>query len=436
MAVTETPTINPSPGYVPAKVPRSIWGRMTPFDTFRFAWRALRDNKMRSALTMLGVIIGVAAVVTALAVGQGAAGAVTNSVGQLGNNSLYIVPSNPRIGPGDPGGLTQTLKPEDGEAILDRCRATVVRMCPMITSSVLVKAGNNNWRTNLTAAPPNFFVVNSYTIAHGRQLTIGDENTKARVCCLGKTVIENLFGDKDYNCVGQEIALNRVRFQVVGILDAKGTNTFGQDQDNQVLVPLSTGMFRITSQKYVNAISVECRNPDVMDLAQEQIVGLLRQRHHLQPPFPDNDDFTVLSQSQLLAIMTTITGAMTILLASIAAISLTVGGIGIMNIMLVSVTERTREIGIRKALGATESNIRWQFLIESALLSLAGGMVGILFGGGIAAIAAKATGWPIAPSPFAVALAVGVSAGIGIFFGYWPARKAARLHPIDALRRE
>jgi putative ABC transport system permease protein len=227
-----------------------------------------------------------------------------------------------------------------------------------------------------------------------------------------------------------------VRFTVVGILAAKGTSPFGEDQDNMVLVPLRTALNRILNQRHISYISVECRAGTVMDLAQEQVISLLRQRHRLSPPFPDNDDFTVLSQSQLLTIMQTVTGVLTVLLASIAAISLTVGGIGIMNIMLVSVTERTREIGIRKALGATEGNIRSQFLIESALLSIAGGLIGVLLGGGISMIAAKLSGWAITPDWTSVALAVGVSAGIGIFFGYWPARKAARLHPIEALRRE
>ncbi len=409
---------------------------MTPLDTFRFAWRALRDNRMRSGLTMLGVIIGVAAVVAAVAVGQGAAASVTNSVGQLGNNLLYIVPANPRLGPGEPSGLTQTLKPSDAEAILARCANTVSRVCPMVRSSVLVKAGNQNWRTTVNGATPSFLVVNNFTISLGRQLNQSDEDARSRVVVLGKTVVESLFGSKNANCVGLEVALNRVRFKVVGVLGEKGTNTFGENQDDMVLIPLNTALYRVLNQKHVSAISVECRSSDTIDLAQEQIISLLRRRHRLSPPFPDNDDFTVLSQAQLLKIMQTITGVLTILLASIAGISLTVGGIGIMNIMLVSVTERTREIGIRKALGATEANIRAQFLIESALLSIAGGILGVLFGGGIALIAARISKWNITPTLESVLLAVGVSAGIGIFFGYWPARKAAKLHPIEALRRE
>ncbi len=414
----------------------SLLGRMTPLDTIRFALRAVRDNKMRSALTILGIVIGVAAVVAAVAVGQGAGATITNSVGQLGNNLLYIVPSNPRIGPGQPQGLTQTLRPEDAEAILERCSNTVARVAPGVQGSVLVKAGNNNWRTTLTGVLPSHFPVNNVEVERGRPISQADDDLRARVAVIGKTVVLNLYGSKNYNCVGQEVALNRTRFIIVGILKEKGTSTFGDDQDNTILVPLRTALTRVLNQRNISYISVECRSQEMMDLAQEQVVSLMRQRHRLSPPFPDNDDFTVLSQQQLLTILTTITGVLTTLLASIAAISLTVGGIGIMNIMLVSVTERTREIGIRKALGATEGNIRSQFLIESALLSIAGGLLGVLLGGGIALIAAKISGWAIRPGLESVVLAVGVSASIGIFFGYWPARKAARLHPIEALRRE
>jgi putative ABC transport system permease protein len=441
MAITEAP-----PRELPEELPepngrrepprRAGWGRMTPLDTFKFALRALRDNKMRSALTMLGVIIGVAAVVSAVAVGQGGAASITDSVGQLGNNLLYIVPANPRIGPGNQGGLTQSLRRSDADAIRARCVNTVSRVAAGAQGSALLKAGNNNWRCSLVGADPAFFLVNNYTISRGRALNQTDDEMRARVVVLGKKVVEELWGGKDYNPVGQEILLNRVRFQVVGVQEEKGTSTFGQNQDDQAIIPLNTALYRVMNQKHVSYISVECRSKDTIELAQEQVISLLRERHRLSPPFPENDDFTVMSQAELLKVLTTITGVLTALLAGIAAISLTVGGIGIMNIMLVSVTERTREIGIRKALGATEGNIRSQFLIEAALLSIVGGLVGVLIGGGISAIAAHISKWPIAPSPLAVTVAVGVSAGIGIFFGYWPARKAARLHPIEALRRE
>jgi putative ABC transport system permease protein len=411
---------------------------MTPLDTLRFALRALRDNKMRSALTMLGVVIGVSAVVTAVAVGQGASASVTNSVGQLGNNLLTVISGNSRVtfGPPGTGGAPQSLKPADAEAIRARCAATVSAVCPQVRSSVVVKAGAKNWRTTLIGATPDYLAISNTSIDRGRPLNSADEDTRDRVVCLGKTVVLNLFGDRDANCLGQEITVNRARFRVVGILHEKGANTFGQDQDDAMLMPLATAMNRVLNQRHVSAISVQCRSMDSIDLAQEQIISLLRRRHRLLPPYPDNDDFTVLNQAQLLSVLQTIGGILTLLLAGIAAISLSVGGVGIMNIMLVSVTERTREIGIRKALGATEANIRAQFLIESALLSLVGGMVGVLLGGGISLVAGKLSGWPVAPSVASVLVAVTVSAGIGIFFGFWPARKAAQLHPIEALRRE
>jgi putative ABC transport system permease protein len=411
---------------------------MKPLDTFRFSIRALRDNKMRSALTMLGVVIGVSAVVTAVAVGQGASTGVTNSIGQLGNNLLTIIPGSPKVQPGTPGlgSNIQTLKPADADAIIERCSNTVLHVAPQVRSSVVVKYGSKTWRTTLNGTTPAFMLVNNYSLDRGRPLNQTDDTIRSRVVCIGRTVVQNLFGSPDINCIGQEITLNRVRFQIVGILAKKGANTFGQDQDDVALMPLATAMNRVLNQRNVTVISVQCRSADKIDLAMEQIVALLRHRHKLAPPFPDNDDFNVLNQAQLLNIVKTIGGILTLLLAGIAAISLTVGGVGIMNIMLVSVTERTREIGIRKALGATEMNIRTQFLIESALLSAAGGLVGVVLGASVSYLAGKFSGWPIAPSPLSAVIAVGVSAGIGIFFGYWPAGKAARLHPIEALRHE
>ena len=411
---------------------------MTALDTFRFAVRALRDNRMRSALTMLGVIIGVAAVVTAVAVGQGAATNITNSVGQLGNNLLTIIPGNPRIQPGQPGmgAPPQTLVPEDARAIEERCAATVLHACPVVRGPAVAKAGAKTWRSTITGAAPSILAVNNYEITRGRALNTGDDDARARVVCLGKTVISNLFGSPEADCLGREILVGRIRFTIVGILKEKGGNTFGQDQDDIILMPLSTAMHRVLNQRHLSLISVQCRTVDSIDLAQEQIVLLLRRRHRLPPPYPDNDDFIVFNQAQLLDVVKTIGGILTLVLGGIAAISLTVGGVGIMNIMLVSVTERTREIGIRKALGATEANVRSQFLVEASLLSLLGGVVGILTGGGFSALAGRLTGWPITPSPGSVLIAVGVSVAIGVFFGWWPAARAARLHPIEALRRE
>jgi len=411
---------------------------MSPLDTFRFSLRALGDNKMRASLTMLGIIIGVAAVVVAVSVGQGASAGITNSIGQLGSNLLTIIPGSSRAGPGQAGtgGIPQTLTPADADAILVRCAATVTAVCPQVRSSVVVKTGAKTWRTSLTGAWPSFASVNNYTLGRGRLLKAGDETARARVVCVGLTVVKNLFGGVDAHCIGKEIAINRVRFQIVGILGPKGASAFGQDQDDIVWMPLTTAMNRVLNQRNVSVLSVQCKSESRIALAQEQIVSLLRRRHRLLPPFPLDDDFTIISQTQILSVIQTIGGIVTLLLAGIAAISLTVGGVGIMNIMLVSVTERTREIGIRKALGATENNIRWQFLIESVLLSLLGGLGGILIGFSLSYLAGRLSGWPISPSVTSAMLSVGVSASIGIFFGLWPASKAARLHPIEALRRE
>lgn len=406
-------------------------------ETIGFALRALRDNKLRSGLTMLGVVIGVSAVVVAVAIGQGAASGVTSSVGQLGSNQLTIIPGAGRIGPGQVGGpATETLTVADAEAIRKRCSRTILEVNPQVRSTLVLKTGSKTWRTTVTGSSPTFLAVNKYALERGRGITGADEDTRARVVVLGKTVVLNLYGSRTYNCLGQEININRVRFRVVGILKEKGASTFGQDQDDLVWTPLSTAMHRILNQNYLSSINAQCRSPQTMDLAQEQVVQLLRRRHRLSPPFPDNDDFQILNQGQFLSTVKMIGGILTVLLAGIAAISLTVGGVGIMNIMLVSVTERTREIGIRKALGATEADIQSQFLIESALLSVIGGAVGVAFGAGVALAAGKLTGWPIAPNLLSMLVAVGVSAGIGMFFGFWPARRAAALHPIEALRRE
>jgi putative ABC transport system permease protein len=411
-------------------------GRMMPLSTLFFALRALRDNRMRSALTALGIIIGVGAVVAAVSVGQGAGATITDQIGQLGNNLLFIVPSNPKFQPGEVTGVTQSLRIADAEAILERCKKTVAKVSPAVRGSVLVRRGNNNTRTTLSGVTAAYFLVNNSPVRLGRAINEVDDSLRSRVVVLGPEVVKTLYGDEFHKCLGDTVAINRVRYTIVGVLDRKGAFSFGDNQDDVVIIPLTTALNRVLNQRSLSFVSVECRTADSIPLAQEQIVALLRQRHRLSPPFPDNDDFNVLSQTALLDVMKNITGILTALLASIAGISLTVGGIGIMNIMLVSVTERTREIGIRKALGATEGNIRSQFLIEAAMLSVAGGIIGVLIGGGISFIAAKISTWKIEPNLTSVAVAVGVSAAIGIFFGYWPARKAAQLHPIEALRRE
>jgi putative ABC transport system permease protein len=410
---------------------------MQTWDNVRFALRALRDNKLRTWLTTLGVIIGVAAVVAAIGIGQSAFGVVLESVGGLGSNLLFVIPGNPqtRFGPGTFTGSVTSLTLDDNQAILKQTRGLVTRSAPAVRKPLQVAYTNKKWLTFVAGVLPDYEMVNNHHVRRGRFITVGDSETRARVAVVGRTVIQNLFGSGDAVPLGQEIEVNRVRFTIVGVLEKKGA-LFSSDQDDIVMVPLLTAMRRVFNQNYLNFISLECVSPDVMDLAAERIGYLLRRRHRLRPPFPDNDDFAIRSQASALETLKTISSILTTVLAGIAAISLTVGGIGIMNIMLVSVTERTREIGIRKALGATQKVILQQFLVESALISLLGGLIGLALGIGLVTGVSQLFGWRPVVSMSGVVVALGVSVAIGIFFGIWPAKKAARLNPIDALRRE
>jgi putative ABC transport system permease protein len=410
---------------------------MHTLDNVRFALRSLRDNKMRTALTTLGVVIGVAAVVGAIGIGQSAFAQVLDTVGALGSNLLVIIPGNPqmRFGPGSFSGSVTSLTLDDSRAILEHNKGLVVRTAPSVGKPTQVTYRNKKWLTRVSGVVPDEEQVGNRKVTHGRFITLADDDSRARVALLGLTVIQNLFGSADAVPLGEEVEINRVRFRVVGVLEKKGA-AFGSDQDDVVMVPLQTAMRRVLNQNYVNFMELECSSKDSMDLAAERVGALLRRRHRLRPPFPDNDDFAIRSQASLLQTIQMISGILSGVLGGIAGISLTVGGIGIMNIMLVSVTERTREIGIRKALGATQRLIMQQFLVESALISMLGGLLGILFGIGLVFGASKALSWTPVVDPRSVVLAVGVSAAIGIFFGLWPAKKAARLNPIEALRRE
>jgi putative ABC transport system permease protein len=383
-------------------------------------------------------VIGVAAVVAAIGIGQSAFGQVIESVGALGSNLLVIFPGNAqlRFGPGTFTGSVTSFTLEDNRAILEHTGGLVLRTSPSVRRPLQVTFHNKKWMTQVMGVLPEYEIVNNHKVTSGRFLTLPDSESRARVALVGRTVLQNLFGSADAAPLREEIEINRVRFRIVGVLEKKGSSVFGQDQDDVVMVPLQTAMRRVLNQNYLNFMSLQCSSPEAMDLAAERIGYLLRRRHRLRPPFPDNDDFMIRSQASLLATIEIISKTLTTVLAGIAAISLTVGGIGIMNIMLVSVTERTREIGIRKALGATQRVILQQFLVESALISLLGGVLGILFGIGLVAAVAKAFTWKTVISPGGIIMAVGVSAAIGVFFGLWPAKKAARLHPIDALRRE
>jgi putative ABC transport system permease protein len=407
---------------------------------------------MRTGLTMLGIIIGVAVVILVVAIGQGAAKNVQDTVNSLGTNMLMIWSGSSRIkinaatvaaaaatatNTSNTGGSsTNNLTLADATDIAQLFPKTVEAVAPQVRSNVQIRMGANDSTTNLVGTTPDYQFVNNAPVDQGRYFTNDEVSGSAKVCVVGTTVVNKLTGDPSTNIVGQTIFINQQNFTVVGILTTKGTGSFGQDQDDIILVPVTTAMSRIKNQRFLNSITVRCTSQKMMPLAQEQISDFLRIRHHLQPPFPANDDFNIRSQTELMQRQQSVTSTMTMLLSIVAVISLIVGGIGIMNIMLVSVTERTREIGIRKAIGATPNDILWQFLIESALISFIGGLIGIGVGVGGALVLSNVAGWNTIINNAAILAALIVSAGVGIFFGIYPASKAASLPPIEALRYE
>jgi putative ABC transport system permease protein len=413
---------------------------MSLWQSMRLAWRELGRNKMRTGLTMLGVIIGVSAVITMVALGAGASAKVTESISSLGTNLLTVIPGNPKIRFGGPGGgggsQVTTLTEEDAKAIARRFPDTVAAVAPQVRGGVTVKLADKNWQTQLTGTTPDFRNVNNSSVDRGRFISQSDVDGRLKVAVLGPTVVEQLLGSATADPLGMSVQLNRVAFRVIGVLKSKGAGAFGQDQDDTVIVPVSTALRRVFNRTYLGSIGVEAISKSGMDLATDQISRLLRERHHILPPYEDNDDFSVRSQTGLLETFQTATATMTRLLAGIAVVSLIVGGIGIMNIMLVSVTERTREIGLRKAMGATNKDIRLQFLIESCVIAGVGGLIGVGAGalGGI--LLGKMLQTTAVITPQSVFASVGVAAATGLFFGIWPAQKAARLSPIEALRYE
>jgi putative ABC transport system permease protein len=411
---------------------------MIGIESFRVALRSLGSNKLRTGLTMLGVIIGVGAVIAMLAIGEGASQNVTKSISAMGTNLLTVIPGNPRIRGGFGGGGQQitTLVPEDADAIERNLQKTVSLVAPSVRSGVTVKMGNQNTQTSVVGTAPAYQLVNDAGVSSGRFITDEDVHGRLKVAVLGTTAIANLMGSANANPIGMNVEINRIQFRIVGVLKSKGSAAFGQDQDDVAIIPLSTALRRVLNRTYLNTIYVECVSPKDMPLATEQITALLRRRHHLQPPFDINDDFSVRSQAALLQTLQSVTGTMTALLAGVAVVSLIVGGIGIMNIMIVSVTERTREIGLRKAMGATEHDIMAQFLTESLVVSVLGGLIGIAAGIGGSKVVGSALGTNTIVSLKAIVLSFVVAASIGLFFGIYPARKAAKLHPIDALRWE
>jgi putative ABC transport system permease protein len=398
----------------------------------KIAIRALTRNKMRSLLTMLGIVIGVGAVIATVGLGQGAQQQVQNQIASMGTNLLYVsAGSLNKGGIHLGGGATQTLVYDDMKAILQEV-PEVSQVAPGASSKAQVVADNQNWYTSVTGTEPQYFDIRNWTFAQGASFTQDDVTRAANVVVLGATVQQNLFGSA--NPVGQTVRIGTLPFQVVGTLAPKGQSGLGQDQDDGVYVPITTLQKKITGQEWLQYIMASATSQPASYAAQGQITSLLRDRHRIRPG--QDDDFTVRNLADVAQLADASSQVMTLLLASIACVSLIVGGIGIMNIMLVSVTERTREIGIRIAIGATESDVLRQFLSESVVLSLAGGIVGVMFGVASSLTITRVLGWNILISPTAVAAAVVFSMAVGIFFGFYPARKAAVLDPIEALRFE
>ena len=396
---------------------------------FKLAGRALRRNKMRSLLTMLGVIIGVGSVIASVSITTGATKQVEDKVASLGQNVVTVFSGNFSSGGMRGGwGSAPTLTVEDSRAIKNEV-ANVVAVSPEVRDRAQILANGLNWNTQVVGESPDYPQIRDWDIASGGMFTDGDVRSLAKVAVIGKTVVDQLFINDDP--IGQTLIVRNIPFKVVGVLESKGFNLFGQDQDDVVVIPYSSHMRRLSKRTFVNSIMVQAADKNSINQVQDDITTLLRDRHKSAEP-----DFTVRSQLELMQMATSTSRIMSVLLGAIASVSLIVGGIGIMNIMLVSVTERTREIGIRMAVGARSRDILIQFLIEAVTLSAVGGIMGIALGMGAAKITSNLTGWPTLTPVAWIGIACLSSAVIGIVSGFYPAWKASRLDPIEALRYE
>lgn len=401
---------------------------------FKIAMRAIAANKLRSFLTMLGIIIGVASVIAMMAIGQGSKKSIQANISEMGSNMIMIRPGQDK----GPGGAQQdasdmqTLKLKDYEALKEQAKY-LSAISPSVNSSGQFINGNNNTPSTIYGISPDYMRIRQQKVKDGEMFTDEEVRSSAKVCVIGKTVADNLFTNGE-DPVGKVIRFNKIPFRVVGVLESKGYNSFGMDQDDVVLAPYTTVMKRILSVTYLQGINASAVTEDMTDLAIEDITSILRENHKLKAT--DDDNFTIRSQQEMAEMMNSTSDTMTVLLLVVACISLVVGGIGIMNIMYVSVTERTKEIGLRMSVGARGIDILNQFLIESVLLSVTGGLIGVIVGIGAAVGINVFAHWPIQIQPWSVLLSFAVCSATGIFFGWYPAKKAASLDPIEAIRYE
>ena len=407
--------------------------KMNWTNLFKIALKAIANNKTRAFLTMLGIIIGVAAVITMIAIGQGAKQSIQKEISSMGSNIIMIHPGGDRR-----GGVRlsademQTLKIEDYQTLRNEC-IYVSALSPNVSAAGQLISGNNNYPASVSGVGTEYLAIRQLNIADGEMFSEHDEKTSAKVCVIGKTIVDNLFPD-GRNPIGETIRINQVPLRVVGVLESKGYNSMGMDQDEIVLAPYTTVMKRLLAVTYLQGIFASAISEDMTTYATEEIGEILRRQHRLKADEPN--DFMIRSQQELSEMMDKTTNILTTLLACIAGISLLVGGIGIMNIMYVSVTERTREIGLRMSVGARGIDILIQFLIEAILISITGGIIGIILGGTICSAVNYMANWPVSIQSWSVVLSFAVCTVTGVFFGWYPAKKAAALDPIDALRYE